>query len=98
MAPSNTTRRTTPTTGTRREAKPVAANANSALPRSKKERLRERLKAPEGASLGQLMTEFGWQPHTVRAAISGLRKAGLDVRREAGEVDSVYRIVAAERS
>ncbi len=98
MARSTTTRRTTRTTGTRRKAKPVAANANSAPARSKKARLQARLEAPGGASLEQLVTEFGWQPHTVRAAISGLRKAGLDVRREAGGVDSVYRIVAAERS
>ncbi|SDL83653.1 DUF3489 domain-containing protein [Aliiruegeria lutimaris] len=98
MARSNTTRRTTRTTGTRRKAKPAAANANSAPARSKKARLRERLEAPEGASLDQLVTEFGWQPHTVRAVISGLRKAGLDVQRETGEVDMVYRIVAPRRT
>jgi DNA-binding transcriptional regulator PaaX len=40
--------------------------------------------------------EFGWQPHTVRAAISGLRKAGLKVEREAGDTSPVYRIATSK--
>ncbi|MEM6408881.1 MAG: DUF3489 domain-containing protein, partial [Pseudomonadota bacterium] len=29
-----------------------------------------------GASIAQIQKAFGWQPHTVRAAISTLRKSG----------------------
>ena len=46
------------------------------LPMTKRDRLQARLEQGDGASLTQLQNEFGWQPHTVRAAISGLRKAG----------------------
>ncbi|WP_372840707.1 DUF3489 domain-containing protein [Phaeovulum sp.] len=62
---------------------------------TKRDRLRAHLEHADGASLQQLQTEFGWQAHTVRAAISGLRKAGFEVQRGAGEQSSVYRIVAS---
>ena len=65
-------------------------------PMTKRERLRARLEQIGGASLTQLETEFGWLPHTVRAAISGLRKAGLEVQRETLDTSSVYRIVTSK--
>jgi hypothetical protein len=34
------------------------------------------LQAPEGASLAKLVAVTGWQPHTTRAALTGLRKRG----------------------
>ena len=34
-----------------------------------------------GASLEQIQQATGWQPHSIRAAISGLRKVGCEVRR-----------------
>ena len=63
---------------------------------TKRDRLQARLEEAGGASLAQLVTAFGWQPHTVRAAISGLRKAGLEVQRETVDDASVYRIVASK--
>lgn len=72
-----------------------AVIAPAKLPVTKRDRLRSRLEAADGASLAQLEKEFGWQPHTVRAAISGLRKAGFDVQRGAGDQSSVYRIVGS---
>lgn len=63
---------------------------------SKRDRLRQRLERKGGASLKDLQNTFGWQPHTIRAAISGLRKAGHDVQREVGGDGPVYRIVAAK--
>lgn len=53
------------------------------------------LRRPEGATVGQIMSTLGWQPHTIRAAISvGLRKSkGLTVtisKEASGE--RVYRI------
>ena len=92
-------------------AKPVAGNLNKRpgrkpkvavvapeppkRPVTKRDRLQARLTQADGASLPQLEKEFGWQPHTVRAAISGLRKAGLEVQREVVDTCSVYRIVTA---
>ena len=56
------------------------------------------LSRPSGATIGALCKATGWQAHSVRAALTGLRKAGHEVER--GEADSktgktVYRIVAA---
>ena len=46
-----------------------------------------------GASIEELMTATGWQPHTTRAALSGLRKRGYAILRErTDEKGLVYRI------
>lgn len=54
------------------------------------------LRRPQGATSLQLMLATGWQPHTVRGAISGMlrKKLGLNVvlvRSDSGE--RVYRVV-----
>jgi hypothetical protein len=50
-----------------------------------------------GASISQLMAVTGWQAHTVRAALSGLRKRGAGITRSSNAKGvSVYRI-AEER-
>ena len=46
-----------------------------------------------GASLATLQKELGWQPHTVRAAISGVRKAGETVECLPRKTGPTYRIV-----
>jgi hypothetical protein len=47
-----------------------------------------------GASIDDLMAVTGWLPHSTRAALTGLRKAGLPVERSRnpGSQVSVYRI------
>lgn len=45
---------------------------------------------PAGASLQGLMSATGWQAHTVRAALSGLRKAGVAISRTTSDVGTVY--------
>ena len=47
-----------------------------------------------GATIPQMEKAFGWQPHTARAAISKLRKAGFPVERSDTDKGAVYRIVA----
>lgn len=54
------------------------------------------LRRPQGATSLQLMLATGWQPHTVRGAISGMlrKKLGLNVvlaHNETGE--RVYRVI-----
>ena len=54
------------------------------------------LRRPQGATSLQLMLATGWQPHTVRGAISGMlrKKLGLNVvlaHNESGE--RVYRVI-----
>lgn len=41
----------------------------------------ERLRAPLGATLEELMTATGWQTHSVRAGMTGLRKQGHNIVR-----------------
>ena len=55
-------------------------------------RLGERLQDRGGASLVVLMELTGWQAHTVRAALSGLRKKGWAVTRERVGEEMVYAI------
>ena len=43
--------------------------------------LRKLLSRKAGADLAALQSATGWQPHSVRAALSGLRKAGYIVDR-----------------
>ena len=35
-----------------------------------------------GVSMAQLQKTVGWQPHSVRAALTGLRKKGHDIERD----------------
>ena len=39
------------------------------------------LRRPNGASITQLQKATGWKPHSVRAALTGLRKKGHEVTR-----------------
>ena len=42
------------------------------------------LRAPEGATIDEIVAATGWQPHTVRGAIAGAlkKKLGLEVTSE----------------
>jgi len=62
---------------------------------SKQAQLIEMLKAPEGATIDEIVAAFGWQPHTVRGAIAGAlkKKLGLEVTSEKVEGRGrIYRI------
>ena len=61
---------------------------------SKKARLESMLRRPRGATHKQLEKGLGWQPHTVRAAISRLRKEGADVLLDRSTKTPSYRIDA----
>jgi hypothetical protein len=52
------------------------------------------LKSAEGATLDQLMKATGWQAHTTRAALTGLKKKGHVIEREKHDDGSCYRIAA----
>jgi len=57
--------------------------------------LRRLLSRKTGADLAALQSATGWQPHSVRAGLSGLRKAGYTINRtEASKPGSTatYRI------
>ena len=64
-------------------------------PGTKQARLVDHLSRPSGASIADLGGLLGWQPHTVRAALTGLRKKGYQITnaKDATGV-SVYRATA----
>lgn len=66
-------------------------------PKTKAALLREMLDAPAGATVPSIMAATGWQPHTVRAALSGLRKSGCVLDRRIGAEGKVYAIVHADQ-
>ncbi len=49
--------------------------------RTKSETIRKLLTRKGGASITQLQTATDWQPHSIRAALSGLRKNGGEITR-----------------
>ena len=57
-----------------------------------------RVASANGATLEALIVATGWLPHTARAALTGLRHSGYDVRLERGQNGSasVYRIDASQ--
>ena len=62
---------------------------------TKTARLEVMLRRPKGATQKQLQKGLGWQPHTVRAAISRLRKAGAEVTLDRSVRTPTYRIDSA---
>ncbi len=82
-----------PAASTARRGK--SAQQTNALVRAgtKQAKLIDMLKRPDGASIAQMGARTGWQPHSVRAALTGLRKRGLAINRERSDAGvTVYRI------
>ena len=61
---------------------------------TKRDQLAAMLVRDEGATLDQMIAATGWLPHTTRAALTGLRKAGYAI--DSDKIDGVrtYRAVA----
>jgi hypothetical protein len=75
----------------------VAAGSMTAAVRpSKKSAIVALLERPDGAAIGDLAAATGWQQHSVRAALTGLRKEGKELVRskDAGGITH-YRLTAA---
>jgi hypothetical protein len=66
---------------------------------TKTDRVRAMLARPQGATLEAICEATGWQPHSARAVLSGMRKSGALIARQAASdgqgSGSVYRITAA---
>ena len=60
----------------------------------------ELLRRDQSATLEALIVATGWLPHSARAALTGLRHSGYDVRleRDQNGSASVYRIDASQAS
>ncbi|WP_230206702.1 DUF3489 domain-containing protein [Novosphingobium sp. Gsoil 351] len=53
------------------------------------------LRSEHGATLAQLVEATGWQPHTIRAALTGLRKKGHTIVKDKLDRVTRYAIEAA---
>ena len=88
------------TKGKKAQAK-RASSARSASPTIKapvtrKAALLALLRRPGGAALAELVNESGWQIHSIRAALTHFRLAGLTVTRQRDETGtSRYSVTAA---
>jgi len=60
--------------------------------RTKIDSVRKLLSRPTGASIAQLRKATGWQPHSVRAALTRLRQKGHAVERRRHNGRTTYRI------
>jgi len=68
--------------------------------KTKREQLVRLLGGKSGADIASLTAKLGWQAHTTRAAITGLRKAGYEIETERATDGRLarYRIVSAPAS
>jgi uncharacterized protein DUF3489 len=63
---------------------------------SKKAAIVALLERPNGAAIGDLIEVTGWQTHSVRAALTGLRKEGKELVRDKDAAGVThYRLAAA---
>jgi hypothetical protein len=80
------------------DSAPVSVSSPD-LPRASTKRamLIGMLERAQGASVAEIGQRLGWLPHTVRAAITGLRHAGREVTRSKNERgQTVYRLAPVE--
>ena len=103
----NSRNRTRPRKSKRQAAKrPTAGNAGRGKSAqqtnapvragTKQATLIDMLRRPAGATIAQMGAKSGWQPHSVRAALTGLRKRGIAVTRAKDDTETtIYRIGAA---
>ena len=63
---------------------------------TKRDQLAALIVRDEGATLEQMIAATGWLPHTTRAALAGLRRAGYAI--DSDKIDGVrtYRAVAPQ--
>src|SRR5262249_17808387 len=81
----------------KRASEQKASSADRPPASTKRALLIGMLERAEGASVAEIGQRLGWLPHTVRAAITGLRHAGREVTRSKDQSDrSTYRLVPAE--
>ncbi len=65
-------------------------------PKTKKAQILALLRRKRGASMRDLKVRTGWQAHSVRAALTGLRKRGAIIERHSEASGSRYRIATPQ--
>jgi hypothetical protein len=64
---------------------PAASPATTSTRQTKKGSILVLLQRPKGAAISDLIEATGWQVHSVRAALTGLRKEGKELVRDKNE-------------
>jgi hypothetical protein len=64
---------------------------------SKTDRVVTLLSRAEGATLAEIISLTGWQAHSARAALAGLRKKGHDIERTKRDDATCYRIAMVKQ-
>ena len=79
-------------------AKQAHAKTNQHDKKSKRAQLVALLSKPNGARISVIVERLGWQAHTVRAALSGLRKQGIAIKAAKSQKtgETVYSIVVRQ--
>jgi hypothetical protein len=84
--------------GTRRWTKNKRSRSGSSQPQpaaartTKKAAITKLLRRKQGATLAALQDATGWKPHSLRAALTGLRKTGVEIQRTTNaRGETVYR-------
>jgi len=72
---------TKPKTKSKKSAPSAKPKNTAARPKTKQAVIRGLVERPNGASIAELTKVTKWQAHSVRAALTGLRKAGTNVIR-----------------
>ena len=70
------------------------ASPQPTKPISKRDQLATLLVRNEGATVAQMQETTGWLPHTVRAALTGLKKLGYAIDSDKFDGVRTYRAVA----
>lgn len=73
-------------------AKKKTTSSEAPKRQNKTERVIALLRREEGASLAEIVGATGWQPHSARAALTGLKKKGHAIERTKRSDETCYRI------
>ena len=73
----------------------TVATAPATTPTTKIATVIALLRRDEGATLEDLNTATGWQPHSTRAALTGLKKKGHVIEKTKRDEITCYRITGA---
>ncbi len=70
-----------------------STSSDAVRPGTKQAHLLALLTRPDGAPMSEMTKTTGWQPHSVRAALTGLRKRGHEIERSVEAGASRYRVI-----
>ena len=80
----------------KKKSRPGSSRPQAAARTTKKAAIIKLLCRKQGATVTALQDATGWKPHSLRAALTGLRKTGVEIRRTTNaKGETVYRAVGS---